>query len=157
MLFWKPTDTSTSLPPDLSSTVSASTSDFGTVADVTMFSETSDMPAPLEEPSLLREHSFVEPEADHDAIADQEASTVTYQLVQQGTKRGKARLVDSLGFTYNLQYRRSYATYWQCTVRPKKIHAELLLLNEMGVFSQEKSLTITPLRLEWTDSRKNCQ
>ena len=28
-------------------------------------------------------------------------------------------LVDSLGFTYNVNSKRSYATYWQCTVRSK--------------------------------------
>ena len=75
---------------------------------------------------MFSEHSVVklklwsQAACDHDAIADQEASTVTYQLVEQRTKRGKARLVDSLGFTYNLQFRRSYVTYWQCTIRPKE-------------------------------------
>ena len=104
-----------------------------------MFSEISDMPAPLEEPSLLREHSLVEPVADHDAIADQEASIVKYQLVEQGTKRGKARLVDSLGFTYNLQFRRSYATYWQCTVRPKENPCRASVTERDGSFQPRKN------------------
>ena len=27
--------------------------------------------------------------------------------------------MDSLGFIYNVRSKRTYATYWQCTVRPK--------------------------------------
>lgn len=88
---------------------------FGTVAEVTVSSETSD-------------------------IADQEASTVTHQLIEQGTKRAKARLVNSLGFTCNPHPMRRIG---RAQFVPKKIRAELLLLNEMAVFSQGKPLTIT--------------
>ena len=45
---------------------------------------------------------------------------VTYQVVEEGTKRRKISLVDSIGFTYNVHSKRSYATNWQCTMRPKK-------------------------------------
>ena len=39
-----------------------------------------------------------------------------------GTKRGKAKLIDSLGFTYNLFRKTSeYSQDWQCTVRSKKL------------------------------------
>ena len=37
---------------------------------------------------------------------------VTFQLIA-------AKLVDSLGCSYNVRSKRSYATYWQCTVRPR--------------------------------------
>ena len=42
-----------------------------------------------------------------------ERRTVNSRTVEQGTKRGKTSLVDSLGFTYNVHSRRPYATYWQ--------------------------------------------
>lgn len=44
---------------------------------------------------------------------------VSYQLFEEGTKRGKLKLIDSQGYTYNIKMRRPKATYWQCTVRPK--------------------------------------
>ena len=59
-----------------------------------------------------------EPTLTNDVSAHPEASPVTFHLVEQGTKRRKTMLVDSLGFTHNVNSKRSYATYWQCTVRP---------------------------------------
>ena len=44
---------------------------------------------------------------------------VTFQLVQERSKRRKMKLVDSLGYSYNIQSKRSYATYWQCMVYPR--------------------------------------
>ena len=41
---------------------------------------------------------------------------VTYQVVKEGTKRRKISLVDNIGFTCYVHSKRSYATYWQCTV-----------------------------------------
>ena len=67
----------------------------------------------------LDEQSIGEPVPGHDFTVDHEAAKITFQLVEQGTKWGKARLVDSLGYTYNLHHRRSYTAYLQCTVRPK--------------------------------------
>ena len=47
---------------------------------------------------------------------------LTYTLVPGGTKRGKAKLVDSLGYTYNIFRKTSeYSQDWQCTVRSKKL------------------------------------
>ncbi|XP_068750508.1 uncharacterized protein [Montipora capricornis] len=67
---------------------------------------------------LLAKSSISEPSLSNDVSAHPEASPVTFHLVEQRTKRRKT-LVDSLGFTYNVNSKRSYATYWQCTVRPK--------------------------------------
>ena len=72
-------------------------------------------------------------------IADQEASTVTHQLMEQGTKRGKARLVNSLGFTCNPQFRRSYATYWKSTVRPKENPSRASVTERDGSFQPGKN------------------
>ncbi|KAK3732870.1 hypothetical protein QZH41_011442, partial [Actinostola sp. cb2023] len=40
-------------------------------------------------------------------------------IVEEATQRNKRKLIDRLGFTYNVKSKRTYATYWQCTVRPK--------------------------------------
>ena len=64
-----------------------------------------------EEPSILEPV----PEGEPPLVTE----PVTFQLVERGTKRGKTSLVDSHGFTNNVHSRRPYATYWQCTMRPK--------------------------------------
>ena len=52
----------------------------------------------------LTKSSIAEPLPSRDVIADHWVS-VTRHLVEQGTKRGRAMLVDSLGFTYNISER----------------------------------------------------
>ena len=39
--------------------------------------------------------------------------------MEKGSKRRKMKLVDSLGFSYNVLSKQSYATYWQCTFHPR--------------------------------------
>ncbi|RMX55459.1 hypothetical protein pdam_00024764 [Pocillopora damicornis] len=53
------------------------------------------------------------------SINDSQAVGLSLNIVREGSQRKKARLIDSQGFTYNVSSRRPYATYWQCTVRPK--------------------------------------
>ncbi|XP_044164508.1 uncharacterized protein LOC114952152 isoform X2 [Acropora millepora] len=44
---------------------------------------------------------------------------LTYRIVEEGTKRRRRKLIDSLGYSYNVKEKGKYTTYWQCTVRPK--------------------------------------
>ena len=39
----------------------------------------------------------------------------------------KLKLIDSLGYSYNINERGKASTYWQCTVRPKGTTAKLQL------------------------------
>lgn len=86
----------------------------------------------------LTESSIAEPLPSRDVIAHHRAS-VTYHLVEEGTKRGRAMLVDSLGFTYNVNAKRSYATYWQCTVRPKGNPCKASVAGRDGTFQAGKN------------------
>ena len=63
-----------------------------------------------------------------------EIQPVTFQIVESGTKRRKTSLIDSLGFSYNVHSRRPYATYWQCTVRPKGSRCKASVTERDGVF-----------------------
>ena len=55
--------------------------------------------------------------------ADEELSSFSleFEIVEDSTKRGRNKLVDNRGFTYNVKRRRGDKTDWQCTVRPKVI------------------------------------
>ena len=86
----------------------------------------------------ITESSIAEPLPSRDVIADLGAP-VTYHLVEEGTKRGRAMLVDSLGFTYNVSAKRSYATYWQCTVRPKGNPCKASVVERDGAFQAGKN------------------
>ena len=43
--------------------------------------------------------------------------SVTYQVLQDSTTKGRPKLVDRLGYCYNIKWRRPNATDWQCTIR----------------------------------------
>ena len=44
--------------------------------------------------------------------------TLTFQIMDGASERGKRKLIDSCGFSYNIKRQRLDATDWQCTVRP---------------------------------------
>ena len=47
-----------------------------------------------------------------------EGPAVTFQLIEEATKRGRVKLVDNRGYTFDVKRRRATATDWQCTSRP---------------------------------------
>lgn len=69
-------------------------------------------------PEAIQESSIEDPTHSTHAHA-LPALPVTYEIVQDGTQRRREKLVDSLGYTYNVKERGKVTTYWQCTVRPK--------------------------------------
>ena len=44
---------------------------------------------------------------------------VTYEIVENSSKRGQPKMIDSQGYSYTLQKRRGLVTDWQCSIRPK--------------------------------------
>ena len=46
----------------------------------------------------------------------------------------KTKLVDSLGYSYNVRSKWSYATYWQCTVHPRGNACKATVIQQDGTF-----------------------
>ena len=69
-----------------------------------------------------------------DTASENPNNHVTFQLVEEGSKRRKTKLVDSLGYSYNVRSQRSYATYWQCTVRPRGNACKATVIQRDGTF-----------------------
>lgn len=65
------------------------------------------LPEAVEEPSL---------EDPAQSQPDAAPVRLTYEIVADGTKRWREKLVNSLGYTYNVKERGKVTTYWQCTV-----------------------------------------
>lgn len=62
-------------------------------------------------------------------------SEITYQLVQEGTIRGKTKLVTNTGYSYNIRKRRPNGTIdWQCTVRRKDFRCKASVIQRDGKF-----------------------
>ena len=72
---------------------------------------------------------------------------VTYKIVEQGSKRGKVKLIDSNGYTYNIKSRGVNIVYWQCSVRPKVNPCKALVIergssfNVVAMFTQTMGMT----------------
>ena len=88
--------------------------------------ESFDVPEPVEESSIGEE----EPEASVH-VGDEE----TYELVAKSSQRMKDKLVDSLGYSYNVSRRRGTTVCWQCTVRNKVHKCKATVIERMGLFT----------------------
>ena len=44
---------------------------------------------------------------------------VTFEKIEDATKRSKVKLVDSRGYGFNIKYSGKKSIEWQCTKRPK--------------------------------------
>ena len=98
-------------------------------ADSTM-EQQEDMSLPDAESTRVEDMSNTEPDPSLNsteesslqdpAPAEQSSSfTVTYEIVEQSSKRGHPKLIDNQGYCYSIQRRRGVVTDWQCSVRPK--------------------------------------
>ena len=47
-----------------------------------------------------------------------ETEPLTFQFLEGGSERGKRKLIDNRGYSYNVKRQRVNATDWQCTVQP---------------------------------------
>jgi len=68
------------------------------------------------EPPAFDESSLLEPSA---TDAGSASFKIEFEIVEDSTKQGRNKLVDSRGYTYNVKRLRGGNTDWQCTVRPK--------------------------------------
>ena len=50
--------------------------------------------------------------------AEPSNTALTFSIVEGATNKGKRKLNDSCGYSYNVKRQRVKATDWQCTVRP---------------------------------------
>ena len=64
--------------------------------------------------------------------------SLTFHLIEGGTKRSKIKLADSDGYSYNVQLRRNTCTYWQCTVRPQRNRCKAIVIQRGDMFQQGK-------------------
>ena len=89
--------------------------------------------APAEE--VVNDHSSDNVELAHSEFQSQ--SPTSFHLIQQGTRRGKTKLVTSNGYSFNIKRTHPNGTiYWQCTVRPKKNRCRASVLQWDGKFIQ---------------------
>ena len=85
-------------------------------------------------PSLIIE-SLAEPTIHSvDPVSEQ----LTYRIIDDGTIHRKKKLIDSRGFTYNVEERGKETTCWQSTVRPKGNYCRATVKERNGQFVMGK-------------------
>ena len=71
-----------------------------------------------------------------------------FEIVDDSSKRGRPKLVDNRGYSYNIQRCRGENTDWQCTVRPKVYNYILFIMFTIYYeLITRESETILPLFL----------
>ena len=63
---------------------------------------------------------------------------LTYRIIDDGTIHRKKKLIDSRGFTYNVEERAKETTCWQSTVRPKENYCRATVKERNGQFVMGK-------------------
>lgn len=63
---------------------------------------------------VIEESSIEEPVP---VLVEPVNQTLVFEIVEGGSERGKRKLIDSCGYSYNVKRQRVSATDWQCTVR----------------------------------------
>ena len=104
---------------------------------------TVDQDSYTDETAVLRVEEELESSIEDPSIQDTEPlaeSEVAFQIIEKGTKRGKDKLIDNLGYTYNKKMQRSHVTYWQCTVRLKHNPCQAVITQRNGDFVKSKLL-----------------
>ena len=74
------------------------------------------------QPDVENQYSTDDEESSlHDPLPAETSSffAVTYEIVENSSKRGRPKLIDSQGYSYTLQRRRVLVNDWQCSIRPK--------------------------------------
>jgi len=49
---------------------------------------------------------------------EQAEQSLNFQIMEGASERGKRKIIDSCGYSYNVKRQRLHDTDWQCTVRP---------------------------------------
>ncbi|KAK3719185.1 hypothetical protein QZH41_020418 [Actinostola sp. cb2023] len=73
---------------------------------------------PIDIPVELCEVSL-EDESPKELPSDTRSFEINFELIDDSSKRGKQKLIDNSGFSYNIKYKGKKSTEWQCTKRPK--------------------------------------
>lgn len=63
-------------------------------------------------------------------LSDRE-EVITYEKIEKGTKRGGTKLVDNLGFQYNVKRKYKTTVHWQCSVRPQVNPCKAVVLEQV--------------------------
>ena len=83
---------------------------------------------PADPDAQLESDLSVEPALDESSLAESptanvrqnlSSSSLTFQVINDCTNKGRPKLLDSRGYSYGIKRRRANATDWVCTIRPK--------------------------------------
>lgn len=65
-------------------------------------------------------------------VVEQVDQPLTFQIMEGASERGKRKLIDSCGFSYNVKRQRLEATDWQCTVRATENRCKATVVQKPG-------------------------
>ena len=79
------------------------------------------------------------------SLKDPNNQHVMLQLVEEGSKCLKTKLEESLGYSYNVTSKQSYATYWECVVHPRGNACKSTVIQRDGNFHSRENIPNHPV------------
>ena len=96
---------------------------------------------------------FMESSFEDDVVSqfdnnDTQPEVVTYEIIEEGTQKGKNKLADSEGYTYTVKERRENGNkVWTCSVRNKSVWCKARVTEKPDGFSRGSIPHIHPPQL----------
>ena len=90
----------------------------------------------FEVPEQLEESSIADDaQRQYDSVSL--PAVITYQVIEDGSQKGKEKLADRLGYNYTVKMRRANGNkVWRCSVRSKSLWCKATVLEKANCFTQ---------------------
>ena len=149
-------NSSTSLPgtaADLSLNVSHSIDESVLGHRDTGLPNSSEPPLDDADPSFHVSNNFVVPvpeqedtvmDGPNDETLPDDRPNLAITCIPSGSKRGKAKLADNLGYSYTVKRRHTFVIYWECSVRRKNFRCPATVIERNGTFIRGNNRHIHP-------------
>ncbi|XP_078603877.1 uncharacterized protein LOC144877706 [Branchiostoma floridae x Branchiostoma japonicum] len=80
-----------------------------------------DVDDPVVMPHVTMEESIGDVRVEDELPGAEEQRDVTFTFIPRGTKKGRGKLTDSLGYSYTVKRPKPTVTYWECSKRRKNM------------------------------------
>ena len=87
------------------------------------------VPSDIEEDSLVEEVPHVNSDSESDSECDD------WEVIENGTEKGKPKLVNKNGYSYVISRVRNVTRYWVCSVRNKNVKCKATVTEKSGVLT----------------------
>ena len=90
-------------------------------------------------PSHVEEDSVVDGVPSKNSDLESESNSDVWEVIEEGSEKGKPKLVNNSGYSYVVNRVRNGTKYWRCSVRNSNIKCPATVTERRGVFTSSQA------------------